>query len=93
VLGTSPRVNGGYRTPAYKNEDFSITKHLVKFGEFGELQLHADIFNAFNRVHFSPPNNNPADLPTPGSPQGHFGSFTGDYGSPTIRQFILRYTF
>ena len=93
MLGTSPRVNGGYRTPAYKNEDVSITKHLVKFGELGDLQLHVDIFNAFNRVHFSPPNTNPADLATAASPQNHFGSYTGDFGLPTVRQFILRYTF
>ncbi len=97
VLGTSPRVNGGYRTPVYKNEDFSITKHLAKFGALGDLQLHVDIFNAFNRVHFGPPNTNPADLPTPESPQGHFGSYTSDFttpiGSATVRQFILRYTF
>ena len=93
VLGTAPRVEGGYRTPVYKNEDFSITKQLVNLGEYGSLQLHVDIFNAFNRVHFSPPNTNPADLPTAGSPQGHFGSYTTDFGAPTIRQFILRYTF
>ena len=93
VLGTSPRVNGGYRTPLYKNEDFSITKYLARFGEAGTLQLHVDIFNAFNRVHFSPPNTNPIDLPTPDSPSGHFGSYNGDYGQPTIRQFILRYSF
>ncbi len=92
-LGTSPRVNGGYRTPLYKNEDFSITKQLANFGEFGNLQLHVDIFNAFNRVHFSAPNTNPADLPTDTSTQGHFGSYNGDFGSPTIRQFILRYSF
>lgn len=93
VLGTSPRVNGGYRTPVYMNEDFSITKYLVRFREAGNLQLHVDIFNAFNRVHFSPPNANPADQPSPDSPLGHFGSYTGDFGQPTVRQFILRYSF
>ncbi len=93
VLGTSPRVNGGYRTPLYKNEDFSITKQIADFGELGSLQLHVDIFNAFNRVHFAAPNTNPADLPTDSSPQGHFGSYTTDFGQPTIRQFILRYNF
>ena len=93
VLGTSPRVNGGYRTPVYKNEDFSLTKYLFSFRESGTFQLHVDIFNAFNRVHFSPPNTNPIDLPTPDSPSGHFGSYTGDFGQPTVRQFILRYSF
>jgi hypothetical protein len=93
VLGTSPRVNAGYRTPIYGNEDFSITKHIIHFEHFGDLQLHADIFNAFNRVHLSAPDNNPNDLPTAGSPQGHFGSYTGDYGKPKVTQFILRYTF
>ncbi len=93
VLGTSPRTTGAYRTPLYKNEDFSITKQIADFGEYGSLQLHVDIFNAFNRVHFNPPNTNPADLPTADSPQGHFGSYTTDFGQPTIRQFILRYNF
>ena len=93
AFGTSPRVNGAYRTPVYKNEDFSITKYLANFGEAGTLQLHVDIFNAFNRVHFSPPNTNPIDLPTPDSPSGHFGSYNFDFGTPTVRQFILRYTF
>ncbi len=92
-LGTSPRVNGGYRTPIYKNEDFSITKQLAAFGEHGgNLQLHVDLFNAFNRVHFSAPNTNPNDNPGDGSP-GHFGSYNGDFGQPTVRQFILRYSF
>ncbi len=93
MLGTSPRVNGGYRTPVYKNEDFSITKYLVRFHESQSLQLHVDIFNAFNRVHFSPPNSNPNDQPSSSSPANHFGSYTGDFGQPTVRQFILRYTF
>ena len=93
VLGNSPRVDGRYRTPIYKNEDFSITKDLVKFERYGNLQLHVDIFNGFNRVHFSPPNTNPADMPSDSSPSGHFGSYTSDFGDPTIRQFILRYSF
>ena len=95
VLGTSPRVNPGYRTPLYKNEDFSITKKLVTFGEHGSLQLHVDIFNAFNRVHLSGLDTNPNDPPNPitGDLANHFGSYTSDFGQPTIRQFILRYSF
>lgn len=93
ALGTSPRVNGGYRTPVYKNEDFSIIKHVANFGEYGDLQLHVDLFNAFNRAHFNNINTNPNDLPTATDTQGHFGSYTGYFGDPTIRQFILRYTF
>ena len=96
ALGTSPRVNSGYRTPLFKNEDFSITKKLVSFGDSGgNLQLHVDIFNAFNRVHLSGLNTNPNDLPNPatGDLANHFGAYTNDFGAPTIRQFILRYTF
>ena len=85
VLGTSPRVTGAYRTPIYKNEDFSIIKHLANFGEYGDLQLHVDIFNAFNRVHLT-------DLVTDPN-VANFGAYTGDYGQPTVRQFILRYSF
>ncbi len=95
ALGTSPRVNAGYRTPVYKNEDFSIIKHIANFGEYGDLQLHVDLFNAFNRVHLSGLNTNPNDPPNPatGDINNHFGSYTTDFGQPTIRQFILRYTF
>ncbi len=93
ALGNSPRVNAGYRTPVYKNEDFSIIKHVANFGEFGDIQLHVDLFNAFNRVHLGGLNTNPNDQPTATDPNNHFGSYTGDFGTPTIRQFILRYTF
>ena len=85
VLGTSPRVNAGYRTPLYKNEDFSIIKFFPSFGEYGQLDLHVDIFNAFNRVHLS-------NLVTDPN-AGNFGSYTGDFGQPTVRQFTLRYSF
>ena len=85
VLGTSPRVNAGYRTPLYKNEDFSITKNLVDFGRFGTVQLHVDLFNAFNRVDLSGLVTDPR--------AGNFGAYTGDFGQATVRQFILRYAF
>ena len=84
-LGTSPRVNTGYRSYAYANEDFSLTKHIVHFEHYGDLQLHVDIFNAFNRVQLSGLNTDPNS--------DQFGSYNSDYGSPTIRQFILRYSF
>jgi hypothetical protein len=93
VLGTSPRVNGGFRSPLYKNEDFSIIKHIANFGVYGDLQLHVDLFDAFNRTHFNGPSTDPNDLPSPSNPQGHFGSTTGAFGDPSKRQFILRYTF
>ena len=84
-LGTSPRVNGAYRSPIYKNEDFSITKHLVDLGEYGNLQLHVDLFNAFNRTHFNGPDTTVTNTT--------FGSIQGAYGNPSQRQLILRYTF
>ena len=85
VLGTSPRVTSAYRTYFYKNEDFSIVKKLANFGEYGELQLHVDLFNALNRTHFSGLDTTPTDA--------NFGSYNGTFGDPTVRQFILRYTF
>ncbi len=93
VLGTSPRVNGGYRSPTYLNEDFSIIKQLANLGEYGTLILHVDLFDAFNRTHFNGPSTDPNDPATDASPSGHFGSTTGAYGQPSTRQFILRYTF
>ncbi len=94
VLGTSPRVNSAYRSPLYANEDFSLTKHLVHFEHYGDLQLHVDIFNAFNRVHLSGLNTDPNSGRLDPTPQpGTFGSYNSDFGQPTIRQFILRYSF
>ncbi len=85
VLGSSPRVNGGYRTPLFSNEDFSIIKDLVTTEKYGSLQLHVDIFNAFNRVHLNGLITDPN--------VANFGAYTNDFGQPTVRQFILRYTF
>ncbi len=93
AFGTSPRTNGAYRSPVYKNEDFSIIKHVANLGEYGDLQLHVDLFDAFNRTHFNGPSVDPNDPATAASPSGHFGSTTGAYGMPSTRQFILRYTF
>ncbi len=93
ALGTSPRVNGAYRTPIYKNEDFTIIKYLAHFGESSDLRLQVDIFNAFNRVHFTNLNVDPFDLPSATDTQGHFGSYNDSFGDPTIRQFNLRYSF
>jgi len=93
VFGNSPRVNGAYRSPVFKNEDFSIIKHIANLGEYGDLQLHVDLFNAFNRTHFNGPSVDPNDPATAASPTGHFGSTTSAFGMPSTRQFILRYTF
>ncbi len=93
VFGSSPRVNSGFRSPRYLNEDFSINKQIVDLGDRGRLILHVDLFDAFNRTHFNPPLVDPNDQPTPASPQGHFGSTTGAFGMPSTRQFILRYAF
>ncbi len=91
VLGNSPRVNGEVRTPIYANEDISLIKHIANFGEFGDLQLHTDLFNVTNRHHLAQPDTDPRHTDPDGNNQ--YGSFQSAFGDPRIVQFILRYTF
>lgn len=85
VFGDSPRVNGGYRTPIYLNEDVSIIKHIASFGEYGDLQLHTDLFNVTNRHHLNGLDTNLQSTT--------YGSYQNAFGDPRVVQFILRYTF
>ncbi len=46
---------GIMRGPGYANFDFSLTKHF-RVDEQRYVQFRAEIFNAFNRANFGPPN-------------------------------------
>lgn len=64
VFGNLPPVVGWWRSPGYKNEDFSIIKRTA-IGEGKNFLLKFDIPNAFNRHTFAAIDGNPYD--------GHFG--------------------
>ncbi|HET8825650.1 MAG TPA: hypothetical protein VFM77_11015, partial [Terriglobales bacterium] len=65
VFGTLPTVVGWWRSPGYKNEDFSIIKRTV-ISESKVFLLKFDIPNAFNRHTLTGIDGNPFD--------GHFGA-------------------
>jgi Carboxypeptidase regulatory-like domain/TonB dependent receptor len=80
---TLPDVRG---FPSY-NENISIIKN-TKIYEAGTLQFRAEFFNAFNRVVFAAPDTNFNDVVT-----GGFGKVTGQFNSPRVIQFALRFDF
>jgi hypothetical protein len=87
VFGNLPSVVGWWRSPGYKNEDFSIIKRTA-VGESKFILLKFDIPNAFNRHTFGGINGNPFD--------GHFG-VAGSGGSvingPRDVQVTARFEF
>lgn len=64
VFGNLPSVVGWWRSPGYKNEDFSIIKRTA-ITESKAILLKFDIPNAFNRHTFAAVDGNPFD--------SHFG--------------------
>ena len=78
-FGNSARV-GAIRLPGLINDDISIVKG-IKFGEQRNLQLRADVFNAFQ--HFNP---NPQAIGTALNSAATFGVI----GNGTSNQFASR---
>jgi hypothetical protein len=64
VFGNLPAIVGWWRSPGYKNEDFSIIKRTA-IGERKNFLLKFDIPNAFNRHVFGAVDGGPGD--------SHFG--------------------
>ncbi len=83
-FGNYPRNNGDARTPNYYNEDFSILRNFHIF-ESAQIQLKAELLNAFNRHIFSAPDANPYDT--------NFGLVNGTIDAQRVVQFTLRLNF
>jgi hypothetical protein len=87
VFGNLPSVVGWWRSPGYKNEDFSIIKR-TQITEGQNILLKFDIPNAFNRHTFGGIDGNPFD--------SHFGvpgSGGGVINGARDIQVTLRYEF
>jgi hypothetical protein len=85
--GNDSRTEPNIRSDGVKNFDFAFFKN-TRFGHderFG-LEFRAELFNAFNRAQFNPPNTNCCG-------GASFGQVTGQYNLPRIIQFALRTTF
>jgi hypothetical protein len=88
VFGNLPSVEGWWRSPAYKNEDFSIIKRTdIREGQ--DILFKLDFPNAFNRHVFGTVDGNPTD--------GFFGVPGGGghsvVNAPRALQATLRYEF
>jgi len=88
VFGNLPSVVGWWRSPAYKNEDFSIIKR-TPISESKVIMFKLDIPNAFNRHIFGAIDGNPFDgfFGVPGG-GGH-----GVVNAPRQIQATLRFEF
>jgi hypothetical protein len=85
--GNDSRTEPNLRADGAKNFDFGFFKN-TKFGP-GErlgLEFRAELFNAFNRPQFNPPN-------TSCCGGASFGQVTAQYNLPRVVQFALRFTF
>ncbi|HEX4772107.1 MAG TPA: TonB-dependent receptor [Bryobacteraceae bacterium] len=85
--GNDSRTEPHLRTDGVKNFDFGFFKN-TKFGPEDRigLEFRAELFNAFNRVQFNPPNTNCCG-------GASFGQVTSQYNLPRVIQFALRTTF
>jgi hypothetical protein len=88
IFGNLPTVVSWWRSPGYKNEDFSIIKRTT-IREGQALMFKLDIPNAFNRHVFGAIDGNPGDtfFGVPGG-GGH-----GVINAPRTLQATLRYEF
>lgn len=87
AIGDAPPTLPNVRGFPYYNENISIIKN-TKVYEAGTIQFRAEFFNAFNRTVFSNPDTNWNDVVT-----GGFGKVTGQFNSPRVIQFALRFDF
>jgi len=83
-FGNAPRVDGDVRLDPIYNWDVSIAKQIRTSRSFN-VQLTAEVYNAFNRVRFGAPGNQV------GSPL--FGRVTTQVNQPRAIQFGFRADF
>jgi hypothetical protein len=89
AFGTMPRTVGNVRAPSFYNEDFSLIKRTSIY-EHHAIIFRADLFNAFNRHSFAPPDAYWNDT-TFGIPGG--GGSGMILNAPKALQLSLRYEF
>lgn len=85
TLGNATHQLPDLRTPAYLNEDFSISKRTL-VNERVAIEFRTDFINAFNRVVFGGALTNISDPAT-------FGRLTAQSNEPRTIQFGLKVTF
>ena len=72
--------------PRMEQGQYRSFRAVHPFDERFGLEFRAELFNAFNRVQFNPPN-------TSCCGGASFGQITSQYNLPRIIQFALRTTF
>ena len=86
-FGNESRNDSRLRGPGINNWDITIAK-TTKVTERTGLEFRAELFNAFNRVQFSPPN---TQIST--NPNVQTGKITSQTNDPREVQLVLRLTF
>jgi len=84
TLGTSARAYTNLRNPNFLNENFGLIKR-IKVHERVQLQIRAELFNAFNRTVFAAPQANFSNA--------QFGRISGQQNAPRQGQVALRVEF
>jgi hypothetical protein len=86
-FGNESRTDSRLRGPGINNWDITLAKN-TKLTEQTALEFRAEMFNAFNRVQFGPPN---TQIST--NPNVQTGKITFQANDPRELQFVLRLTF
>lgn len=72
------------RAPGYQNVDLSVSKRVETSGQH-YIMFRGEVFNAFNRPNFGPPEANIQSTA--------FGTITGTVGNARIVQLVAKYYF
>jgi hypothetical protein len=91
TFGNLPKVFDDIRSPAYKNEDFSLIKRFTLY-EAHVLSFKADFVNLFNR-HTLARGDGCVTCDSFGRPGAQFGGFPSSINAQKLVQFTFRYQF
>ena len=83
-FGDLPPVISSIRNPGQKTVDFSLTKKIPIYKEYG-LEFRADAFNLFNWAEFGGPDSNPGDVT--------FGLIQSTTVEPRVLQVAAKFKF